>query len=144
VLLAVTPESESASRAISHRSELANAVVSIHAKHYGRGPTKARAHIHEDFALVVLEDVYTPGERTLIEAGKFEHVANMREAFQSVKRDEFIGAAESITGRIVRGFVSQSIEVPQVSVELFLFEPAIGADEDGGPPSRDGGPPSPS
>ena len=129
-----SPEPLHATRAISQRAALANAVVSIHAKHYGRGPTKARAHLHADFGLVVLEDVYTQAERTLIDAGKFEHVSNMRVAFQDALSAEFIAAAEEITGRTVRGFVSQSIEAPEISVELFLFEPEPGATYNGDDP----------
>src|SRR4051794_33517219 len=40
------------------RSAVANAIVRLHAEHYGRGPTRARAHVAEDHVLVVLEDVF--------------------------------------------------------------------------------------
>src|SRR5690242_8965497 len=56
------------------RSAVANAIVRLHAEYYGRGPTRARAHVADDHVLVVLEDVFTTAERTLVAAGRGEHV----------------------------------------------------------------------
>jgi uncharacterized protein YbcI len=107
----------------SERAAISNAVVRIHARHYGRGPTKIRTHMHDDFALVVLEDILTPAERTLARAGRFDHVLNMRQAFQETLETEFKGTVEEITGRRVRAFVSQVSMDPELAIELFLFEP---------------------
>src|SRR6185369_5444792 len=65
----------------SARSAIANAIVRLHAEHYGRGPTRARAHVAEDFVLVVLEDVFTTAERTLVAAGRADRVREARAAF---------------------------------------------------------------
>ena len=107
----------------SPRSAIANAVVRLHAKYYGRGPTKARTHFHADFVLVVLEEIFTPAERTLVNAGNTEQVEAMRDAFQEVMREEFIEAVESISGRTVRAFISSVSIEPELATELFLFEP---------------------
>ncbi|HEX8648438.1 MAG TPA: Na-translocating system protein MpsC family protein [Thermoleophilaceae bacterium] len=103
--------------------EIANAIVKIHATHYGRGPTKARAHVTDELALVVLEDIFTPVERTLIEAGKADKVLGMRDGFQAAMKEEFVSAVEVTSGRTVRAFVSQTILEPEMGVELFMFEP---------------------
>ncbi|MEA2472946.1 MAG: hypothetical protein QOE06_861 [Thermoleophilaceae bacterium] len=107
----------------SSRSAISNAIVRIHAQYYGRGPTRARTHLSPDFALVVLEEVFTPAERTLIGAGQFAQVLNMRAAFQEVLRGEFVKAVEEISGRRVRAFMSQTNQDPEMAVELFIFEP---------------------
>src|SRR3712207_1674532 len=86
----------------SPRSAITNAVVQLHAQYYGRGPTKARTHMHDDYALVVLEEIFTPAERTLIAAGKYDQVVSMRSAFQEALREEFVDAIESISGRKVQ------------------------------------------
>jgi uncharacterized protein YbcI len=107
----------------SARSAIANAIVRLHAEHYGRGPTRARAHVAEDFVLVVLEDVFTTAERTLVSAGRADRVKETREAFAEVMRDRFCGAVEVACGRRVRAFFSETHVDPEMAVELFILEP---------------------
>jgi uncharacterized protein YbcI len=107
----------------SARSAIANAVVRLHAEHYGRGPTRARAHVADDHVLVILEDVFTTAERTLVAAGRGDHVKASRDAFNDVFRDAFVGAVETITGRRVRAFFCQTHLDPEMAVELFVLEP---------------------
>jgi uncharacterized protein YbcI len=107
----------------SARSAIANTIVRLHAEHYGRGPTRARAHIADDFVLVVLEDVFTTAERTLVANGHGEQVVAARDAFNQVLRDEFVAAVERATGRRVRSFIGQTSVEPETAVELFLLEP---------------------
>ena len=120
----------------SARAAISNAVVRIHARSYGRGPTKARTVMGEDYAMCILENIYTPAERTLIDAGKGPQVSGMRATFQEVARDDFVSAVEEITGRQVRAFFSQVHQDPDMAVEVFLFHPlamdgAAGRDGDG-------------
>jgi uncharacterized protein YbcI len=110
----------------SARSAIANAVVRLHAEHFGRGPTRARAHVAEDFVLVVLEDVFTTAERTLIAAGRGDQVVATRGAFADVMRDRFCAAVEVACGRRVRAYFSQAHLEPEMAVELFVLEPEVG------------------
>jgi uncharacterized protein YbcI len=107
----------------SARSAIANAIVRLHAEHFGRGPTRARAHVAEDFVLVVLEDVFTTAERTLVAAGRSEQVIATRAAFAEVMRDQFCTAVEVACGRRVRAYFSQTHVAPEMAVELFVLEP---------------------
>jgi uncharacterized protein YbcI len=116
------PESTTTDRG-SARSAIANAIVRLHAEHYGRGPTRARAHVAEDFVLVVLEDVFTTAERTLISAGRGDEVRRSRDAFNEVLRDRFVAAVETATRRRVRAFLCQTSVEPEMAVELFVLEP---------------------
>jgi uncharacterized protein YbcI len=120
------PESPSNDRG-SARSAIANAVVRLHAEHFGRGPTRARAHVGEDFVLVVLEDVFTTAERTLVAAGRGEQVRATRGAFAEVMRDRFCAAVEVACGRRVRAYLSQTHVEPEMAVELFVLEPDAAA-----------------
>jgi uncharacterized protein YbcI len=97
--------------------------VRLHAQFYGRGPTKARTFLRDDHALVVLEDVFTTAERTLIRSGRGSHVQSTRVAFQELMRDEFVELVERATGRKVRAFMSAIHVEPEMAVEVFLFEP---------------------
>jgi uncharacterized protein YbcI len=116
------PEPTTADRG-SARSVVANAIVRLHAEHYGRGPTRARAHVAEDFVLVILEDVFTTAERTLVSAGRGDEVRRSRDAFNEVLRDRFVAAVETATGRRVRAFMCQTNVEPEMAVELFVLEP---------------------
>ena len=111
----------------SARAAISNAIVRIHARSYGRGPTKARTVMGEDYAMCILENIYTPAERTLIAAGKGAQVTEIRSSFQEVAGHEFVQAVEEVTGRRVRAFLSQVHHDPDVAIEVFLFQPV--ADE---------------
>jgi uncharacterized protein YbcI len=112
------PESERGPGA----SRISREVVGLHARLNGRGPTKAKTFIHEDYVLCLLEDVFTTGERTLVGAGSSDQVHATRTAFQQAVRDEFIEIVESAVGRTVRAFVSSTHIDPEISVELFVLD----------------------
>ena len=71
-------------------SQMSRQIVQLHARLYGRGPTRAKTYVTSDYALAVLEDIFTPAERTLIAAGKGEHVQTTRMAFQEAVQSEFV------------------------------------------------------
>jgi uncharacterized protein YbcI len=111
----------------SHRgavaSQISREIVQLHASHYGRGPTKAKTHVSDDHVLCLLEDVFTPAERTLVRAGNEDQVMATRHAFQVALRDEFVGIVERATGREVRAFMSTVNVEPEMSAELFVLVP---------------------
>jgi uncharacterized protein YbcI len=114
---------ESDERPYSARAAISNAIVRIHARSYGRGPTKARTFLTDEYALCVLEHIFTPAEQTLIAAGADGEVHQMRRRFQQVVSDQFIGEVEEIAHRKVRAFFSNVQHDPDIAIELFLFEP---------------------
>jgi uncharacterized protein YbcI len=110
-------------------SRISREVVQLHAKLYGRGPTRAKTFLDDDYALTILENVFTPAERTLIGADQAHQVHATRDAFQNAVAHEFIAIAEGATGRKVRSFISAVHTDADIAVELWLFEPADDADE---------------
>lgn len=104
-------------------SQLSREIVQLHARLYGRGPTKARSYLHSDYAVCVLEEIFTTAERTLISAGSSEHVSETRRKFQEAVKAEFVGVVERITGRTVRVFLSQVDIEANLALEFFIFEP---------------------
>lgn len=112
----------------SQVAEFSREVVKLYARAYGRGPTRARTYMQNDYALVMLEEIMTPAEHTLIEAGEEERVADTRLAFQEAVREQFNEIAERITGRKVKAFFSQVHLATDMAQELFVFEPAEEAD----------------
>jgi uncharacterized protein YbcI len=102
---------------------ISNAIVGIHREHYGRGATRARTVMGDDYIICFLEGIYTPVERTLIEAGRFSAVQETRSAFQDTMRETFVAAIEQLVGRKVVGFLSQVHVDPDLAVETFILEP---------------------
>jgi uncharacterized protein YbcI len=102
-------------------SQLSREIVQLHARLYGRGPTKARSYMQNDYAVCVLEEIFTTAERTLIVAGSGDHVSDTRKKFQEAVKDEFISVVERITGRTVRVFLSQVDVDANLALEFFIF-----------------------
>ena len=94
-----------------------------HREHFGRGPTTVRTTIQQGFVISFLEGIYTPVERTLIEAGKHDLVMQTRLTYQDAQRDEFKQIVEGVTDRRVRAFMSQNHINPDIATEIFVLEP---------------------
>ena len=103
-------------------SSISNAVVGIHRQYFGRGASRTRTVMGADYVICFLEDIYTPVEKTLIEAGRFEAVKETRGAFQDTMQDRFSAEVERLVGRKVVGFLSQVHVDPDLAVETFILE----------------------
>ena len=106
---------------------ISNAVVRLLAEYTGRGPTKARTYINDDYIAVVLQDTMTKGERSLVRDGKVELVLSTRKAYQHTMRDDLVAAVERLSGRKVLAFLSDNHADPDIAVESFVLTPLDGA-----------------
>ena len=104
---------------------ISNAIVGIHSKHYGKGPTKAKTYLIDDTVVCVMQDVFTTVERTLIDNDKGDLVRDVRTTFQYALRHEFTDAIREITGRESRAFMSQIDCDADMAVEFFLLENGV-------------------
>jgi uncharacterized protein YbcI len=102
--------------------DISNALSRNHRNHFGRGPTTVRTVIQKGYVISFLEGVYTPFERTLLDAGKTQEVMNARFAYQEAMRDEYVAIVEKTTGRKVRAFLSQNHVDPDIAAEVFVLE----------------------
>jgi uncharacterized protein YbcI len=112
-----TSDARASAKAIS------NAMTRLHREHYGRGPNTVRTVVGHDHVITFLEDIYTPAERTLIDAGETQAVTQSRLAFQRAMKGPFVQTVEQATGRKVRAFLSQNHIDPDISCEVFVLEP---------------------
>ena len=101
---------------------IGNAVTRLHRDHYGRGATTTRTIFQRNHVITFLEDIYTPVERTLIDAGEQQSVKSTRQVFQMAMRDAFSRAVEEITGRKVIQFMSQVSFDPDIAAEIFVLD----------------------
>jgi len=111
---------------------ISNAMTQMHREYYGRGATSVRTVIDRNHVVTFLEDILTPMERTLVDAGEIEPVRQARLAFQKAMRTRFIDTIESATGRKVRAFLSQVHFDPDNAAELFVLEPNGRQQDDAG------------
>jgi len=104
-------------------AQVSNEVVAILRECYGRGPTKAKSYLNDNYLLTVTEDLLTTVEQTLVERGHHELVRTMRLSFQEVVSDRFVKAVEGATGRRVVTYHSQITFDPPMGFEIFVLDP---------------------
>jgi uncharacterized protein YbcI len=116
-------EPELSSTTGQRAAQISNAVVRIQREFVGRGPTKARTTIREDAVLVLLHDMLTKAERSLVADGRENQVLEMRHSFQGVMRSAMVEVVQEITGRKVIAFMSDNHIDPDMATEVFVLAP---------------------
>jgi uncharacterized protein YbcI len=107
-----------------HGLAISNLVVRLLSEYTGRGATQARTHFNDDLVTVVVQDLMTKGERSLIRDGQGELVLETRRAYQVAMRGDLSAGIEEITGREVIAFLSANHLDPDVAIESFMLAPA--------------------
>ncbi len=105
--------------------EISRAMVKLLKDHNGRGPTQARAYIHEDLVVVVLRRTMTKAERTLADEGEEALVRGVRRVLQGKFREDANGVVERLTGRRVSAFLSDHDVDQDVVIQAFVLEPGL-------------------
>jgi uncharacterized protein YbcI len=109
---------------------ISTAVVHLLREYTGRGPTKAKTFVNPDMVTVVLQDILTKGERSLVGDGKQDTVLNTRQLYQQTMRTALVEVVERLTGRPVVAFMSANHIDPDMAVETFMLAPVVRAAED--------------
>jgi uncharacterized protein YbcI len=107
-----------------HGLAIGNLIVRLLSEYTGRGPTQARTHFNDNLITVVVQDLLTKGERSLIRDGRADLVLEMRRAYQLTMRDDFTAGVEEITGRRVIAFLSANHLDPDIAIESFMLAPS--------------------
>jgi len=108
---------------------VSNALTKLHQEFNGRGARTTHTILQRDYVITFLEDMFTPVERTLVEAGDGASVQRLRAAFQRAMQERFTVAVEAILERKVIAFMSQTHIDPDLSVEIFVLAPQAPAAE---------------
>ncbi len=106
----------------SMQAEISNAMVGLKKEFYGRGPTKAKTYINDNYVFCVLEGGLTRNEETLLAAGEQRLVREYRLRFQEVMAGPTTESIERITGRKVVGYHSQIVFDPEHGFEIFVLD----------------------
>src|ERR687895_2705035 len=106
----------------SVNAEISNAMVGLKKEYYGRGPTKAKTYVNDNYVFCILEGGLTRNEETLLEAGEHDLVRRYRLRFQEVMGTTTTKAVEEITGCKVIGYHSQIVFEPEYGFEMFVLD----------------------
>ena len=104
--------------------QLSNAIVGWYKARAGRGPTHARADVADDHALVLLRNVQTTVERTLVEHGRGDLVDELRQVLRGVHHEELCALVSREVGRPVATMLSDHDPATDTSVLVFVFSDA--------------------
>ena len=104
-------------------AEISTALVQLHSRYYGKGPTKPKTHMVNDTVISILRGGFTTVERTMLDRGDADAVHHMRRSFQTAMEEQFTAVVEKATGRNVIAYMSEIHENPDLAVEIFVLEP---------------------
>jgi uncharacterized protein YbcI len=115
-------DSDQSARAESVRGAISNAMVGLKKEFYGKGPTKAKTFLNDNYVFCVMEGGLTRNEETLVARGQEDLVRNYRLRFQEAMEDSTVEAIQRITGRRVIGYHSQIVFNPERAFEIFVLD----------------------
>lgn len=105
---------------------LTESMVSLHERYHHRPPGSAKSTmLGDDLLAVVMGEVYTDVEKTLIELQRSPMVRETRSTFQIAMGRRFIDEVERLSGREVVTFLSDSHVGPDMEVELFVLRETV-------------------
>jgi uncharacterized protein YbcI len=117
-------ETEDAGRGQELRAAITNVVVGLKKEFYGKGPTKAKTFVNENYVFCVMAGGLTRNEETLLAHGEHDLVRAYRLRFQEVMSEPTVRAIERVTGRTVIGYHSQIVFDPEHAFEIFVLDAA--------------------
>jgi uncharacterized protein YbcI len=106
------------------RAAISDAIVGVYHDCYGRGPTKAKTYLFDDYVLCVLEGLLTTVEQTLVKRGEEDLVRSVRLTFHEEEAEKFKAAVADVLGRPVVAYTSQVTFHPEAGFEMFVLGPA--------------------
>lgn len=105
---------------------ISRAMVRIQRDYLGRGPTTVHTSLRDNTLLIVMEDILTKAERSLVQDGKAEEVLRTRASFQMTMKADIVAAVTELTGRNVVAFMSTNHVEPDLACEVLVLESADG------------------
>jgi uncharacterized protein YbcI len=103
-------------------ADISNAMVGLKKGFYGKGPTKAKTYINDNYVFCVMQGGLTKNEETLLAAGEHDLVRQYRLRFQEAMAVPTTEAIERLTGRKVTGYHSQIVFEPEHAFEIFVLD----------------------
>jgi uncharacterized protein YbcI len=105
------------------RAAIANGIAHLMCDQWGKGPTRARAHLEGDVAFCVLEAPLTRTEHTLLAAGDERSARELRVTLCDLATELFASVVQSASGRRVLSCAAQVTFDPEAVFLFFALEP---------------------
>ena len=102
-------------------TEISNEAAALHREHFGRGPGAVKSYVTDDLIVCILSDVFTPSERTLIDALRGDQVLTTRLVLQSTVEEVCKERMELIVGRPVIGYLSTVHTGTGMAVDVYML-----------------------
>ncbi|HEX5194992.1 MAG TPA: DUF2294 domain-containing protein [Solirubrobacteraceae bacterium] len=114
---------------VSLLSRISTEMVQAMKQLYGKGPVSAKSYLVDDLLFVVMREMITQAERTMLDAGRGDTVREFRQEFENEVAETLTSIVERLTGRRVVTYQSQVLFDPNLTVEIFVFEDRPGGGE---------------
>jgi uncharacterized protein YbcI len=106
---------------------LATAIVQVHTRSVGRGPTKAQVTQRENVVVALLSEARTQPERWLIGSGDAGGAIRLRRDLERSMRDGLVAAVEELTGCRVVAFLSDNCVEPDLIAQIYVLDQPVRA-----------------
>ena len=97
-------------------------MVRTQKRFFGKGPTKAKSYMLDDFLLIVMRGGVTVAEQTMLASNREHLVRQFRQEFENEMGRHLVDMIEDLTGRKVVTYQSQIVFDPDIVFEIFVFE----------------------
>jgi uncharacterized protein YbcI len=108
------------------RAAIASTMVGLMKQFYGKGPTKAKTYIADEYLFEVMDGGLTRNEETLLAAGEEALVRQVRLRFQETIRETVCSTIGDLVGVPVVTYHSQIVFDPPRTFEVFVLEEPLG------------------
>lgn len=100
--------------------EIVHCIVTLEKEHYGKGPERTVVRVMPEMVVALLHEPYTPGELTLIEAGRDEAVLAHRRELNAIMDPACAAVVAKELGLEVEATMSSSHVNPNIGVKIFV------------------------
>ena len=108
---------------------ICNAITGALKRSTGKGPTRVKAHSTQDHVEILVEDMLTPLERTLVHDGHEQLVSEARQVLMGRVANECRVTIEQATGRRVVGWHTDVDPSADRAFTLVALQPSSALDE---------------
>ena len=103
-------------------ADVTSALVRAKATYYGKGPTKAKSYLNDEYLFCVMEDGLTANEQTLLRVGEHDFVRSYRLKWQEIMAPVLMAEISEIMGSTILSYHSQILFDPTRLVEMFVLD----------------------
>ena len=105
-------------------ADVTSALVRAKATYYGKGPTKAKSYLNDEYLFCVMENGLTANEQTLLRVGEHDVVRSYRLKWQEIMAPVLMAEVSEIMGSTILSYHSQILFDPTRLVEMFVLDTA--------------------